>query len=222
MADRVACRVLLRDDVEQRHVPNLVSQPAPSVAACTESASHENARIVVTAGAVRCGDSSSDAQPRPGAARRWQQRATPGVFLRGLRRRWAHQFPAQRVVPLAMRRLPLYQSRGISGTTLESSAQPLQRPFLAMQLPTRPSNVSALQRVRQAGAICRSAWLMKHKVKQPPRLGEDRCELSGLVPFDDVDLGGELRGCKTGPGSQNKASFVAAMQATPCGQPVVV
>jgi len=115
-----------------------------------------------------------------------------------------------------------HQCSLISGTIFESSKLPLSRWFLAMQLLTQSkNNVSALELMRQLGVSYRSAWLMKHKIMEAMRLREDRRELSGRVEIDDAYLGGELSGGKTGRGSQNKIPFVAAVQTTPSGQPVL-
>jgi hypothetical protein len=75
--------------------------------------------------------------------------------------------------------------------------------------------------MRQLGVSYRSAWLMKHKIMEAMRLREGRRELAGRVEIDDAYLGGELCGGKTGRGSQNKVPFVAAVQTTPSGQPVL-
>ena len=53
------------------------------------------------------------------------------------------------------------------------------------------------------------------------RVREDRRELDGRVEIDDAYLGGELSGGTAGRGSENKVPFVAAVQTTPAGQPVV-
>lgn len=106
-----------------------------------------------------------------------------------------------------------HQCSLISGTIFESSKLPLSRLFLAMQLLTQSkNNVSALELMRQLGVSYRSAWLMKHKIMEAMRVREDRRELSGRVEIDDAYLG---------RGSENKVPFVAAVQTTPSGQPVV-
>lgn len=115
-----------------------------------------------------------------------------------------------------------HQCSLISGTIFESGKLPLSRWFLAMQLLTQSkNNVSALELMRQLGVSYRSAWLMKHKIMEAMRLREERRELTERVEIDDAYLGGELSGGKVGRGSQNKVPFVAAVQTTPTGQPVV-
>ena len=49
-----------------------------------------------------------------------------------------------------------------------------------------------------------------------------RCELSGRIEIDDSYLGGEVQGGKAGRGSPNKIPFVAAVQTTESGQPVMI
>ncbi len=115
-----------------------------------------------------------------------------------------------------------HQCSLISGTVFESSKLKLSRWFLAMQLLTQSkNNVSALELMRQLGVSYRTAWLVKHKIMEAMRVREDRRELSGRVEIDDAYLGGELSGGTAGRGSENKVPFVAAVQTTPSGHPVV-
>ena len=55
---------------------------------------------------------------------------------------------------------------------------------------------------------------MKHKLMEVMRLREDSRQLTGRVEIDDAYLGGERSGGKRGRGSENKVSFVAAVQTT--------
>ena len=115
-----------------------------------------------------------------------------------------------------------HQTSLISGTMFEASKLSLKRWFLAMQLLTQSkNNVSALELMRQLGVCYRSAWLLKHKIMEAMRLREEPRELSGRVEIDDAYLGGERTGGKAGRGSENKVPFVAAVQTTPSGHPVV-
>ena len=108
------------------------------------------------------------------------------------------------------------------GTVFEATKLPLTRWFLAMQLLTQAkNNVSALELRRQLGVCYRTAWLIKHKIMEAMRLREDARELDGRVEIDDAYLGGERSGGKTGRGSENKVPFVAAVQTTADGRPVV-
>jgi predicted RNA-binding Zn-ribbon protein involved in translation (DUF1610 family) len=115
-----------------------------------------------------------------------------------------------------------HQTSLISGTMFESSKLSLTRWFLAMQLLTQSkNNVSALELMRQLGICYRSAWLLKHKIMEAMRLREEPRELGGRVEIDDAYLGGELSGGKPGRGSQNKVPFVAAVQTTASGHPLL-
>jgi hypothetical protein len=91
-----------------------------------------------------------------------------------------------------------------------------------MQLLTQSkNNVSALELMRQLGLSYRTAWLLKHKIMEAMRVREDGRELDGRVEIDDAYLGGELSGGSAGRGSENKVPFVAAVQTTASGQPVL-
>ena len=68
------------------------------------------------------------------------------------------------------------------------------------------------------GVCYRTAWLVKHKLMEVMRLREDGRQLTGRVEIDDAYLGRERSGGKVGRGSENKVSFVAAVQTTEDGQ----
>lgn len=53
-------------------------------------------------------------------------------------------------------------------------------------------------------------------------LREEPRQLTGRVEIDDAYLGGEVRGGKAGRGSPNKVPFVAAVQTTESGEPVLM
>jgi ribosomal protein L37AE/L43A len=115
-----------------------------------------------------------------------------------------------------------HQCSVISGTIFESTKLPLTRWFLAMHLLTQAkNNVSALELKRHLGVSYPTAWLVKHKLMEVMRLREDSRQLTGRVEIDDAYLGGERSGGKTGRGSENKVPFIAAVQTTEAGQPVV-
>jgi hypothetical protein len=116
-----------------------------------------------------------------------------------------------------------HQSSITSGTVFESSKLGLTRWFLAMHLLTQSkNNVSALELMRHLGVCYKTAWLVKHKVMEVMRLREDPRQLTGRVEIDDAYLGGERTGGKRGRGSENKVSFMAAVQTTEAGQPVLM
>jgi hypothetical protein len=83
------------------------------------------------------------------------------------------------------------------------------------------NNVSALELKRHLGVCYKTAWLVKHKLMEVMRLREETRQLSGRVEVDDAYLGGESMGGKTGRGSDKKVPFIAAVQTTEDGQPVV-
>jgi ISXO2-like transposase domain/Transposase zinc-ribbon domain len=116
-----------------------------------------------------------------------------------------------------------YQCSLIAGTIFESSKLPLRTWLLAMHLITQAkNNVSALELKRQLGISWPSAWMMKHKIMQVMLEREQDRRLTGRVEIDDAYLGGECHGGKTGRGSPNKVPFVAAVQTTESGAPVLV
>jgi ISXO2 transposase-like protein/transposase-like zinc ribbon protein len=115
-----------------------------------------------------------------------------------------------------------HQCSVISGTIFASTKLPLTRWFLAMHLLTQAgNNVSALELKRHLGVSYPTAWLVKHKLMEVMRLREDGRQLTGRVEIDDAYLGGERSGGKTGRGSENKVPFIAAVQTTEDGKPVV-
>jgi ribosomal protein L37AE/L43A len=115
------------------------------------------------------------------------------------------------------------QTTVMCGTIFEATKLPLRIWFLAMHLLTQAkNNVSALELKRHLGVRYKTAWLLKHKLMQVMSEREAPRQLDGRVEIDDAYLGGELPGGKTGRGSQNKVSFIAAVQTTPTGQPLRV
>lgn len=115
------------------------------------------------------------------------------------------------------------QTTVMCGTIFEATKLPLTTWFLAMHLMTQAkNNVSALELKRHLGVRYRTAWLLKHKLMQVMSEREAPRQLEGRVEIDDAYLGGELPGGKSGRGSQNKVSFVAAVQTTDTGQPLWV
>jgi len=108
------------------------------------------------------------------------------------------------------------------GTVFQATKLPLTSWFLAMHLLTQAkNNVSALELKRHLGVRYKAAWLMKHKLLQVMYLREDTRRLDGRVEVDDAYLGGRLPAGKRGRGSENKVSFLAAVQTTAAGHPVL-
>jgi hypothetical protein len=112
-----------------------------------------------------------------------------------------------------------YQCSVTAGTLFESSKLRLSTWFLAMHLMTQSKNfISALELKRHLGVCYKTAWAVKHKLMEVMRLREDGRQLTGRVEIDDAYLGGQRMGGRAGRGSENKVSFVAAVQTTPEGQ----
>jgi transposase-like protein len=115
-----------------------------------------------------------------------------------------------------------HQCSVTSGTIFESTKLPLMRWFLAMHLLTQAkNNVSALELKRHLGVSYPTAWLVKHKLMEVMRLREEDRRLTGRVEIDDAYLGGERSDGTTGRGSANKVPFIAAVQTTEDGKPVL-
>jgi ribosomal protein L37AE/L43A len=115
------------------------------------------------------------------------------------------------------------QTTVTGGTIFQSTKLPLTSWFLAMHLLTQAkNNVSALELKRHLGVRYKAAWLMKHKLLQVMFVREDARRLDGRVEVDDAYLGGRLPGGKSGRGSENKVSFIAAVQTTDDGHPLFV
>ena len=109
------------------------------------------------------------------------------------------------------------------GTILQATKLPLTHWFLAMHLLTQAkNNVSALELKRHLGVRYKCAWLMKHKLLQVMCEREESRQLDGRVEIDDAYLGGALPRGKRGRGSQNKVPFIAAVQTTDAGHPMLV
>ena len=107
------------------------------------------------------------------------------------------------------------------GTVFQATKLPLTSWFLAMHLLTQAkNNASALELKRHLGVRYKAAWLMKHKLLQVMLVREDTRRLNGRVEIDDAYLGGRLPGGKSGRGSENKVSFIAAVQTTDAGHPL--
>jgi len=100
---------------------------------------------------------------------------------------------------------------------------PLRIWFLAIYLLTQNKNgISALSLRRQLGVSYNTAWLVKHKLMQAMVERDHDRPLSGSVRMDDAYWGGERHGGGTGRGSPGKTPFVAAVQCTAEGHPVVM
>ena len=114
-----------------------------------------------------------------------------------------------------------HQTTVTAGTIFDATKLPLTRWFVAMHLITQAkNNVSALELKRHLGVRYKAAWLMKHKLLQVMAEREDRRVLDGRIEVDDAYLGGERPG-KRGRGSENKVSFIVAVQTADDGRPLL-
>lgn len=115
------------------------------------------------------------------------------------------------------------QTTATCGTIFQATKLPFTTWFLAMHLLTQAkNNVSALELKRHLGVRYKTAWLLKHKLMQVMSVREAPRQLDGRVEVDDAYLGGELPGGKSGRGSENKVPFIAAVQTTETGHPMLV
>lgn len=115
------------------------------------------------------------------------------------------------------------QTTATCGTIFQATKLPLTTWFLAMHLLTQAkNNVSSLELKRHLGVRYKTAWLLKQKLMQVMSEREESRQLDGRVEIDDAYLGGELPGGKSGRGSENKVSFIAAVQTTDTGHPLWV
>lgn len=97
---------------------------------------------------------------------------------------------------------------------------PLTTWFLALHLVTQTkNNISALERKRYLGVSYRTALRLKHKPMQAMVRRAEARQLAGFVQIDDAYLGGERNVGEAGRGSQNKRSFVIAVETDERGHP---
>jgi transposase-like protein len=109
-----------------------------------------------------------------------------------------------------------------AGTIFHATKLPLRKWFQAMYFLTQTkNNVSALELKRLIGVCYRTAWRLKHKLLQVMTEREAPRRLDGRVEVDDAYLGGELPGGKAGRGSENKVSFIAAVQTSEDHHPLL-
>ena len=108
-----------------------------------------------------------------------------------------------------------------SGTVFASTKRPLTTWFLAIHLLTQAkTGLSALAVHRQLGVNYNTAWSMKQKIMPVMKERDESQPLSGRIPLDDVDWGGEQHGGNKGRGSGHKTPFVAAVSVDEQGHPL--
>lgn len=109
-----------------------------------------------------------------------------------------------------------------SGTIFHGSNLALRVWFQAMFLISQSkNNIAALELRRQLGVSYPAAWRIKHKLRQVMAEREQQRVLRGHIVIDDAYLGGERPG-KAGRGSENKVSFVAAVELDEQDRPQVM
>ena len=111
----------------------------------------------------------------------------------------------------------------LAGTIFQATKLPLTVCFLAMYRLSRARHgIPALAPGRQLAASPSTGWLLKHKLMQVMLESDAGRKLEGRLQVDDAYPGGERPGGKPGRGPESKTTFLAAVQVTDDGQPVVM
>lgn len=147
--------------------------------------------------------------------------------------RWPKSFvcPAcgtERAITFRRGRSKIFQCCGcrkqtslLSGTIFHGTNLPLTQWFLALYFVTQgKSGLSILELRRMLGLSYKAAWRLKHKLMQAMFEREEKTILAQRVEIDDAYLGGERTGGKVGRGSENKVSFIAAVETSHDGHPL--
>ncbi|SEI78776.1 ISXO2-like transposase domain-containing protein [Nitrosomonas eutropha] len=114
-----------------------------------------------------------------------------------------------------------HQTSLIAGTVFQGTKLPLTVWFLAIYpVSQAKTGLSSLALKRQLGVSYPTAGLIHHKLMQAMANREERYVLDGRIQVDDVYLGGERAGGKTGRGSENKVPIVAAVSLTEDDRPL--
>ncbi|MBX9621557.1 MAG: IS1595 family transposase [Alphaproteobacteria bacterium] len=107
-----------------------------------------------------------------------------------------------------------------AGTIFHSTKLPLTKWFLAIHLLTQGKNgISQLELARQLGVSANTGAMIYHKLAQVMLERETTKPLRDKVEIDDAYWGGRKKG-KRGRGSENKTSFVAAVEKNKEGHPL--
>lgn len=105
------------------------------------------------------------------------------------------------------------QTTLVSGTIFEQTKLPLRKWFLAIYLITQAKNgISMLELKRTLGIGYSAAWRMRHKLQYVMINRDKDLKLSQRVEIDDAYLGGVMSGGKVGRGTENKTTFIAAIE----------
>lgn len=107
-----------------------------------------------------------------------------------------------------------------AGTIFHSTKLPLTKWFLAIHLLTQgKSGISQLELARQLGVSANTGAMVYHKLAQVMLEREATKPLREKVEIDDAYWGGKKKG-KRGRGSENKTSFIAAVEKNKEGHPL--
>ncbi|NQZ59712.1 MAG: IS1595 family transposase, partial [Lentisphaeraceae bacterium] len=106
-----------------------------------------------------------------------------------------------------------YQESLTAHTLFEFTRLPLQKWFLSIQLLTQAKTcMSAMELHRHLNVNIKTAQLLKHKLMQTLTEMEESRVLKDRFECDDAYFGDILKRGRRGRGSENKVSFVAAVQ----------
>src|SRR3978361_1936074 len=115
------------------------------------------------------------------------------------------------------------QTSPIAGPIFASTKVSLRLWFRAMyHLTQSKQGISSIELGRRLGVTQTTAWKIKHKLKQVMFERDAKKRLTGRVEIDDAYVGGERTGGKRGRGAAGKTPFVAAVQTTAEGKPVLI
>jgi transposase-like protein len=110
-----------------------------------------------------------------------------------------------------------------AGTVFAATKVPLRTWFRAIYHVTQTKQgISSIELGRRLGVTQTTAWTIKHKLGQVMLERDAERLLTGRVELDDAYLGGERSGGKRGRGSPGKTPFLAAVETTPEGKPVLL
>ena len=115
------------------------------------------------------------------------------------------------------------QTSPIAGTIFASTKVSLRLWFRAMyHLTQSKQGISSIELGRRLGVTQTTGWKIKHKLKQVMLERDAKKRLTGRVEIDNAYVGGERTGGKRGRGADGKTPFVAAVQTTADGKPVLI
>src|SRR5271165_6469406 len=115
------------------------------------------------------------------------------------------------------------QTSPIAGTIYASTHVPLRLWFRAMyHLTQSKQGIFSVELGHRLGVTQTTAWKIKHKLAQAMMQRGAGKRLSGRVELNDAYLGGERTDGERGPGAPGKTPFVATVETSPEGKPVLL